>query len=248
VTIWGKIIGGAAGLALGGPLGALIGAAAGHAVDMAVDVFERERAGDDPTRQVAFTIAVIALAAKMARADGEVTADETAMFRRIFTVKPEEERNLQFVFDLARRSPYGFESYARQIAKLLADYPRLLQELLGGLFLIATADGRLRPAEEQYLREVARIFGFEEAQYQRARASYVAIDDMREDDPYRILGLSPKLSDAEIKTEYRRLVRENHPDRLIAEGLPDEFVSIANAKLARINEAYDRLTKSRGIT
>jgi DnaJ like chaperone protein len=249
VRIWGKIVGAAAGLALGGPLGALIGTVGGHAVDLAVDAYAGAPASlsEDPTQQVAFTIAAIALAAKMAKADGDVTADETLMFRRIFSVAPEEEKNLAFVYDLARRSTYGYESYARQVAGLLRDRPALLEELLGGLFLIAVADGRLHPEEDSYLHRVAAIFGFDEEAYQRIRAQHVGADALREDDPYRILGLDPALGTAELKAGWLRLVRENHPDALVAQGLPDEFIAIATAKLARINAAWDAIADARGV-
>jgi DnaJ like chaperone protein len=246
VNIWGKVIGAATGLALGGPLGGLLGTFTGHLVDRytasapAID-------SQDATREVAFTIAAIALSAKMAKADGEVSASEVSVFRRIFRVAPEEEKNLAFVFDLAKRSTVGFEGYARQVARLLADRPPLLEELLGGLFLIGVADGGLHPGEETYLRRVAEIFGFDEAAYQRIRASHVGKTDECEDDPYCVLGLAPSLDDAALKAGWRRLVRENHPDALVAQGLPDEFVAIATVKLARINAAWDRIAKQRGI-
>ena len=246
MNIWGKVIGTAAGLALGGPLGALLGGLAGHLVDR-YQAASPDAAGQDATREVAFTIAAIALGAKMAKADGDVSEHEVAVFRRIFRVAPEEERNLTFVFNLAKRSTVGFEGYAKQIARLLADRPVLLEELLGGLFMIAVSDGVLHPREKSYLRCVAEIFGFDAATYERVRAAHVGEDDRREDDPYRILGLDPGLDDAALKAGWRRLVRENHPDALIAKGLPDEFVAIATAKLARINAAWDRVASARGI-
>lgn len=253
MSIWSLIIGGAAGLALGGPLGALLGMIAGLAVGGIVDyaggalVAAPGDAPDDPTRKVAFTIAAIALAAKMAKADGAVTPDETAAFNRLFTVAPEEAANVRFVFDLAKKSIFGFDSYARQVARLFADHPLVLEDLLGALFAIATADGRLNPAEEAYLREVARIFGFDEAGYLRVRALHVDGADRPHDDPYRILGVAPTIGDEEVRAAYRKLVRENHPDVAMARGLPAEFVGIATQKLARINAAYDRVARGRGI-
>jgi DnaJ like chaperone protein len=254
LSIWSLIIGGAAGLALGGPLGALLGMIAGLAVggivDYAAETAGLARAGDgaeDPTQKVAFTIAAIALAAKMARADGTVTRDEVDAFNRLFTVAPEEEANLRFVFDLAKKSTFGFDSYARQAARLFADSPMVLEDLLGALFAIATADGRLNAAEDAYLREVARLFGFDETAYLRIRALHVDSDDRPLDDPYRILGVTPTITDEELRAAYRKLVWENHPDTVMARGLPAEFVGIATQKLARINAAYDRVARRRGI-
>jgi DnaJ like chaperone protein len=242
MTIWGKIIGGAAGFALGGPLGALVGAVAGHAID-------RMSAAGKPmpeaAKPFAFTVAVVVLAAKMAKADGVVTRDEIAAFRRIFHIPPHELSNVGRLFDQARSDVAGYEPYARQIAAIFGDSPHVLEELLDGLFEIARADNVVHPAELEYLRDVAAIFGFDATAFERIRAGHMGPDKA---DPYEILGTSRSASDAEIKAAYRRLAREYHPDRLIGEGLPQEFVDLATEKLAAINDAYDRVRRQRGQT
>ena len=240
MSIWGKVIGGVAGYALGGPLGGLIGAVAGHAVD-------RMRGGAADgigTRQIAFTIAVIALSAKMAKADGRVTRVEIDAFKQVFHIPLGELKNVGRLFDEARKDSSDFEPYAEQIADMFAGEPAVLEELLGGLFHIARADGVIHPAELDYLRRVADIFGFDGPGFERIRASQM---DPEEVDPYDVLGLPRDATDAEIKKTYRRLIRENHPDTLIAQGLPQEFVDLANEKMAHINAAYDRIEKERKL-
>ena len=245
MSIWGKIIGGAAGFAMGGPIGALLGAAAGHAMDrMQEGIHGHGGAGGDNTRTIAFTIGVVVLSAKMAKADGRVTRDEVETFKRIFRVPPGEERNVGRVFNMARRDAGGFEPYARQIAGLFQGAPRVLEDLLGALFAIALADGVLHPAEERFLKQVAAIFGFSEADFARIRESHMGRDA---GDPYAILGLTRQASDGELKKSYHKLIRENHPDRLIAQGLPQEFIDVANDKMAAINDAWDRIEKERGL-
>jgi len=249
MAIWGKILGGAAGFAVGGPLGALIGAAAGHAVDAM-----RDRGGTDApaieaderaaTRQIAFTIAVIVLGAKMAKADGVVTREEVLAFRQVFHVPPDEMKNVGRLFDRARRDPHGFEPYAKQIARMFPPGSRVLEELIDGLFHIAKADGVVSPEELEYVRSVARIFGFSDADFDRIREAQIGPDS---GNPYTILGVARDASDDEIKAAWRKLIRETHPDRLIAEGLPQEFVDLANEKMATINAAYDQIAKERGI-
>lgn len=248
MSIWGKILGGAAGFALGGPLGALLGATAGHfAYDSGskTHVGRSSGAGPQATRHVAFTIAVIALSAKLAKADGRVTRSEIKAFRQIFHVPPEQTNSVAKFFDQARRNAHGFEPYARQVAVIFRGSPNVLEELLACLFHIAKADGIVSEDELTYLRAVAEIFGFSRPEFERIRAELIGADAA---DPYQILGVGPSASDAEIKTAHRRHVREYHPDRLIAKGLPAEFIEVANQKLASINAAYDTIRSHRGAT
>ncbi len=245
MSIWGKITGAAAGFIFGGgPVGALIGAATGHLL------FDREDKTDDDTGEtrahgIAFTIAIIALAGKMAKADGAVSLHEIHAFERIFHVPPGEQANVRRVFNLARQDVAGYESYAAQIARLFRGNPAMLEDILDGLFEIAKADGGLHPAEDAFLDHVADIFGFAPHEYRRIRASHYGLE-MR--DPFLVLGLTYGASEEEIKQTYRRLVRENHPDRLIARGVPQEFIKLATDKLAAINEAYKKVKKEQGIS
>ena len=248
MSIWGKILGGAAGFALGGPLGALIGGIAGHVYDSrkAAELAAEPGAetGPDPTKQIGFTIAVIALSAKLAKADGVVTRDEIAAFRQVFQVPPAEVRNVARVFDQARKSAAGYEPYARQVAGMFAANPAVLEELLDCLFHIAKADGRIADEEAEYIANVARIFGFDDAAFARIREENLGADAA---DPYTVLGVAHTASDDAVRSAWRKLARENHPDRLIAQGMPEEFVVIANDKLATINAAWDRIAQQRGL-
>src|SRR5689334_10708406 len=179
MSIWGKIIGGATGFALGGPLGALFGALAGHAVDRHVETEGVQTAALEDrsaTKQIAFTIAVIALGAKMAKADGQVSRSEVAAFKEVFQVPASETANVARVFDLAKQDARGFEPYAQQVARMFKNGHPVLEELLDGLFHIARADGRIHDAEISYLAEVARIFGFGEADFARIREANLGPD------------------------------------------------------------------------
>jgi len=233
MSIWGKFSGAVASLITGGPVGALLGTIAGH--------FLPDREADS---SITFTIAVIALSAKMAKADGIVTDDEVRAFERLFRVAPEEVANVRRVFDMARRDTAGYESYATQVARLFAGNPGVLEDILDGLFEIAKADGVLHPGEAAFLERVADIFGFAPNEFRRIRASHFAPDKA---DPYVVLGVAYDASEEEIKRSYRRLVRDNHPDSLIGRGVPEEFVRLATDKLAAINGAYDKVVAERGF-
>jgi DnaJ like chaperone protein len=240
----GRIMHGARGLPLGGPLGALLYRSARHLLHWHRP--DHDHPGDgDPRRRVAFTIAAIALGAKMAKADGDVTRDEVAAFNEVFQVPPGEEEHVRFVFDLARRSTHGFDSYARQVGRLFAADRPVLEDLLGGLFHIALADGRLCAAEDAYLAQVARLFGLSPRDYARIRALHVGNSENGEEDPWAILGVEPGAAPGEIRTAYHRLVRDTHPDLLVSQGLPPECIRIATGRMARINAAYDRLSGRR---
>jgi len=200
--------------------------------------------GHPGLRQIGFTIGVIALGAKMARVDGEVSDAEVAAFRDFFQVPPGEEGNVERFFDLAKRDAAGFETYARQVAALFPDAPEILEGVLEGLFDIANADGGIDAAEADYLAKVARIFGLETARFERAKAAALGVVEC---EACTILGIDPLATDEQIREAWLRLVRANHPDRLIAQGLPEEAIAVANRKLALINDAYDRLRRERGL-
>jgi DnaJ like chaperone protein len=235
MTVWQKISGFAtavqdAGGGLLGELGGLLGI---------------DRDGAEPQHDIAFTIAVIALAAKMAIADGMVSAKEVAAFGEVFHYSDDEARNVERVFNLAKQDVAGYETYADQIAQLLKDNRRLLQHVLEGLLYVAAADGGIHPKEDEFLRAVSRRFGFSESEYRFFRARFV--EDGAAANPYDVLRLSPAATNDEIKAQYRQLVRNNHPDRLIATGVPAEFIDLATRKLAAINSAYETIAKERGL-
>src|ERR1700676_967987 len=199
MSVVDRILLGARHLSFGGPLGHLLERVGEHLPHWHTPLGHDGRPADnghgDPRRRVTFTIAVIALGAKMARADGEVTRDEVAAFNEVFRTPPGKEAHVRLIFDLARRSTHGFESYARQVARLFADDRGVLEDLLGGLFHIAMADGEVCAAEDAYLREVAHLLGFGAADYDRIRATQLGGsrgNDLAEgaDDPLAILGLA----------------------------------------------------------
>lgn len=198
---------------------------------------------NNATRKIAFTVAVVALSAKMAAADGVVSQIERDAFQEIFKTSASEVENVQHIFDLAKQDVAGFESYARQMANMLISEPQLKRDVFEGLFNIAAADGVLHRSEEAYLKQVAEIFGYSDATYRSVRAQFVHDPD----DAYTVLGLRPDVSDADLRAQYRRLVRENHPDVMIARGVPEEFIDMATRKLAAINAAFERIARERGI-
>jgi DnaJ like chaperone protein len=213
-----------------------------HALSDGVSAFlsNFSRSSPAPEKSVAFTIGMIALGAKMARADGVVTRDEVAAFKQVFQVPDKDRGAVERVFDLAKQDVAGFDTYAHQVAKLFSKKAAILENVLDGLFHIAKSDGAVHEDELTYLSEVAAIFGFAKDEFDRIVARHVRIDD----DPYEILGVKKDATAVEIKARYRKLARELHPDKLVAAGLPAEMVRLATEKLARVNAAYGLLRKN----
>lgn len=235
-AMWGKLGGAGIGLAVGGPIGALIGLIAGHMI------FDRDGGlFGAPDRSIVFTTGMVALSAKMARSDGVVTRDEVAAFRSLLDVPSIDLPRIEALFDLAKSTTAGFEAYASQLADLFADEPALLEDVLDGLFHVAAADGVLHEAEHDYLLAVSGIFGFDQKLFAQIEARHVR----RADDPYRILGVSRQVSLDQIRTEWRKLVTEHHPDKALGRGLPPEAITIATERLVAINTAWARISAER---
>ena len=207
--------------------------------DSLSDVFAQLRT--PPERTVAFAIAVIALGAKMAKADGQVTRDEVAAFREVFFIPEGEEKNAGRLFNLARKDIGGFEDYARKIRAMYGDDGEApLCEILQGLFHIAVADGVYHPNEDAFLERVSSIFGLDEARFKHVRAQFVSD---AERGPYDVLGVSPDAPLADIRSAWRTLVRDTHPDKMIARGVPAEAVKLAEKRMIAINRAWEEINE-----
>lgn len=206
-------------------------------------VFDRLRSS--PETSVGFTIAVIALAAKMAKADGQVTRDEVTAVREVFHIPPEEEKNAARIFNMAREDVAGFEEYATRIARMFriegkpCGVDSVLCDLMEGLFHIAASDGEYHPGEDAFLARVAEIFGMPDSAFRRMRSRYVPD---AAPDPYTVLGVPPETSIDEIKSVWRAEVRATHPDRMMARGVPEEAIKLAEKRLIAVNRAWEEIS------
>ncbi len=201
-------------------------------------VFEKLRT--PPERSVAFTIAVIALGAKMAKADGLVTRDEVTAFREVFFIPPEDEAHTARLFNLARQDVAGFEDYARKIAVMFRETDGTLCDLMEGLFHIAVADGAYHPQEDDFLARVANIFGLEPRSFKQLRARFVPD---AHPDPWDVLGVEPGTPMDDVQKVWRQQVRETHPDRMLARGVPEEAIKMAEKRLIAINRAWEEISE-----
>ena len=226
MSIWTQITAAVSALAKGEPLSA---------------VFAQLRT--PPERSIAFTIAVIALGAKMAKADGLVTRDEVMAFREVFQIAREDEAGAAKVFNLARQDVAGFEDYATRVREMFGAGHEALGDLLEGLFHIAMADGQYHPNEDEFLKGVADIFGLGEREFRQIRSRFVP---EAEADPYSVLGLTPEASMEELRAAWKPQVQDSHPDRLVARGLPEEAIKMAEKRMVAINRAWKDIKDARG--
>tara|TARA_B100001778_G_C18565527_1_gene619927 strand:- start:367 stop:1110 length:744 start_codon:yes stop_codon:yes gene_type:complete len=247
MSIWGKLIGGAAGFALGGPIGAILGVMAGGAIDRrskSRSSFNFNRIDNDQKQQI-FTLSFIILSAKLAKSDGQVTDDEIRAFKDKFKVPKSEMSKVAKIFNEAKKDTYGYKQIANQVGNLFSNNKILLEELLNNLFYIAASDGNISISEVDLLRSVSKSFKFTEKDFQRI---FQANLKNSESDPYKVLGVNRSSTDSEIRKKWIKLNKEHHPDNLIAKGMPKEFIKQSNKELAAINIAYDKIKEIRGIS
>jgi DnaJ like chaperone protein len=256
LSYWGKIIGSVAGFAMGGPFGAMVGAAIGHAADSGASMrFGIGDLGLSPAkiaallgqREQLFALGVVVLSAKLAKADGPIRREEIDAFKRSFRIPPESTRDIGRLFDQARDSAEGYAPYADQLGEAFADNRGMLEDVLAALFAIARADAPVNRAELVFLSRVHHGFGLDQRAWDRARGALPRQPAAEQGDAYAILGVARTASDEEVRATWKQLMRENHPDSLASRGVPAEFVARASEKVARINAAWDRIKRERGL-
>ena len=235
MSIWGKIVGSTGGFALGGPLGALIGAIAGHAVDK----YKKKLPEDVAIKQIGFTIGIIVLSAKMAKADGKVSIEEIITFRKYVSIPEKDIKNVGRLWDQAKKSTDGFEIYALQLSRLFKPKSAVLEQIIHLLFNIAISDGKITNDENLYIKKVGNIFGFNDKDFNIISSNY----STNVLDPYQILGVEKYYTLKQINQKRLKLIKENHPDKLLAQGLPDEFVQNSLTKLKTINNSWEKIKK-----
>jgi len=261
---FGKIVGGTIGLMLGGPIGAMGGAALGHFFFDKQDsggfggAFGAGQAGGRPGYmpgggftnqeriQASYFVALFSMFGKIAKADGLVTRHEGDLVVRFIDQMGLSGQQREFairVFNEAKDSPYSAEDFARQFYQLTAGNSNIHLNMIDMLFQVASADGTIHELEEQMIRRIADVFRLGPQQYDSIRSKYVQDTDRY----YKILGCSPSSSDEEIRTAYRKLVREFHPDTVTSKGLPEEFVKFATRRFREIQEAYEEIKKERNM-
>jgi len=242
----GKIIGGSVGLMLGGPLGAVAGVALGAIFDSQTSG-SRSRLNSGEEDQLAFFLAAFSMLAKLAKADGVVSREEIAVVSRFMKdnlgLDSEGEKLAIRIFNQAKTSPDRFEDYAAQFYSIFFGRQEIIISMFDILMAVALADGVIHPNEERMLDSAARIFHINSGEYGNIKESRRGGVNKY----YAVLGCSRSDSNETIKMRYRKLAMEFHPDKIIAKGLPEEFITFAKTKFQEIQEAYEKVKEERGM-
>ena len=248
MSFFNNLLWGAIGYALGGPIGAIIATVASNA-------FRGEERRLPPGKQnqkqqedqLVFFVTTFSLLAKLAKADGVVSKEEVQVVDRFIKQSlqlDDTQRDIAInIFNTAKNSSHSFEGFAKQYHEILGHSPTMMREMLRLLYGIAAADGVFHPKEKDLIAAAARVFKIPDYEHEHIKKSFFPSTEGF----YATLESSPSDSMDTIKKRYRKLVIDNHPDKIVAQGLPEEFVQLATEKLQKINAAYEAIQKERGV-
>lgn len=245
------LIGALLGLAIGGPIGLLVGGGLGYWLGRGL----RKRLLNKLVGlQSQFLESTFAVMGCLCKADGQVSEDELEASRQLWDrLRLSEAQRAQARADFTRGKAPGFDLDAElaRIRRIAAHQPALRQVFLQVQLAAVAADGELHPAEHEMLMRVVRGLGCSEAEIAQVEAMLrggpraAGEQGPSLEDAYRVLGVDQDASDAEIKKAYRRLMSENHPDKLAAKGLPESMREVAKERTSEIGSAYERIRKAR---
>jgi DnaJ like chaperone protein len=231
----GKGIGGLIGAFVGGPVGSLVGVIVGHRLDQIRRVFFET------------TFEVMG---HVAKADGRVSEDEVQVAQRIMQAMRLTDEQIEDAiehFTRGKRANYPLEARLAELdggGGLARTFVQLqLQAALGA--------GVVGREKRQALARVARVLGVGRAELEQLEAIVRGLPgdgaQQNVDAAYRVLGVGPEASDDAVKTAYRRLMNQHHPDKLVARGLPVSMVGVAEQKTREVRAAYERIKTQRGF-
>ena len=242
MSIWGKLLAGTFGFALGGPIGALLGVIAGHSVDK----IRKQTSGVDgniQSPQEVITVGIIILAAKLSKADGQVTSEEISAFKEKFKIPPNFQSDVGKIFNEAKKTSEDYHQYAQQLGMIFRGQHQVLEQIINLLFFIAEADGEISKPEILFIEECAKYFGLSKNQYDSIQTIWLD----KQINPYKILGVEKDTTNEEIRKRWIQLSKELHPDQLRAQGVPQELIIKSEDRLSEINQAYDKIKILRNI-
>lgn len=248
------LIGAGLGFMIGGPVGGLIGGGLGYWL---VARLRRSMLGRLAASQAQFLSSTFAVMGCLCKADGQVTEDELDATRQLWErlrLNEAQRARARADFNRGKAADFDLDAELVKVRALLGSQPALRQVFLQVQLAAIAADGRLHPAEREMLMRVVRGLGCSEAEIAQVEAMLHGAGEQAGGgasggptlaDAYRVLGVEEDASDAEVKKAYRRLMSQNHPDKLAAKGLPESMREVARERTSEIGNAYERIRKAR---
>lgn len=211
--------------------------------------------------QTGFLDTTFAVMGALCKADGVVTREEIHVVEQIFArlnLSDEQKQAAKAAFNRGKAEDFDLDATVRQFARSAPPSPLLFHMFLRLQLIAIAADGQVHPAEHEMLVRVARGLGLSEHHVVQLEAllraaahgatSQRVSQEQQLDDAYAALGVTPEASETEIKRAYRKMIVENHPDRVAAKGLPESMRAIAEERAREINAAYALIKKARQFT
>ncbi|MCX7098262.1 MAG: co-chaperone DjlA [Methylococcales bacterium] len=258
------VVGGTVGFLLGGPIGAVLGASVGHQFNKGVEdiaISDALKPNDQPRAQMAFFTATFSVMGHLAKADGRVSPEEIALATRIMDemgLAPDMRATAIDLFKQGKQADFPLDTVLTKFYKNCRFREDLIRLFLAFQIQVALADGTLDAREEKLLLYISNKLSVSRLSYERLKIQLMAQQRFHAhshqvrnaphqislQEAYRVLGLKPSATKAEVKKAYRRLMSQNHPDKLIAQGLPEETMRIAKEKTQKISKAYEVIHKA----
>jgi len=269
--VFGKIIGGLLGWFVLGFVGLVLGVLIGHAFDSGLGKAMKFASPENLKRiQQSFFRTTFLLSGHLAKADGQITPQEISHTEQLFGqlgLSAEQRREAIALFKEGAAADFSLESTLADYLATCGQQPQLRQTLLLFLISLAHADEKLEPTEHAVLVRIATQLGMAastlEQLLQMAKAQ-TRFHDYQSgpgaggagmanaanslEQAYAALGVDSSVSDRDLKRAYRKLMSENHPDKLIARGVPESMIKLATERSQEISTAYDLIRKHRGTT
>ena len=265
----GKIVGSLLGLMLMHPFTILIGFVVGHLYD--IGVFSRwlglsSSENHHARVQEVFFNSTFAVMGHLAKCDGRVSENEIRIAQKVMdemNLSAAMKREAARLFNEGKLPQFDLNAMLRELRAACWNKPSLLRVFMEMQLKIAFADGQMLSPEKQeklqYIGKELGLMGFNFSQFeQRYRAeqnyrhyryqSNVSDPNAYLSDAYKVLGVASTANDVDVKKAYRRLMSQNHPDKLMAKGLPPEMIKMANQKTQQIKKAYEQVCASRKKT
>lgn len=255
----GKLIGAILGYMIGRLPGALIGAFIGHLFD--VEREQRRGTSGAANVQQEFFRTTFQVMGHIAKADGRVSEQEIEAARTVmaqFRLSETDVRRAIELFSAGKASDFPLDAAVGGLARLLGNRVDLRLMFVQIQLQTTLLGGGLNPPSRAMLMRVCRIMGVSEYQFAQME-SMLRMQNRGADsasprngvnaleEAYRVLGVTAAASNAEVTKAYRRLMNQNHPDKLVAKGLPESMIKAAEEKTRTIRAAYELISEARGI-